>query len=374
MKQPLWILNSSLLGIFICTWVITVFLQEAPPQRVSLQPRTQPTLPEKSAPKVSVARIYENDIFGTYTPEPKPQPVPDEPSIKAEPPKPPKPQDTPKPPQPEPSFIAPLEITLKGVIFTNNEEETRAIIADNKTDEEDLYQIGESIQDADIVHIGKDKVILMRSNGQQETIFITEKQAQEDPGHPEQKPSWSHIIKKTQDKQYTVDPDELIKAVPNLAYFIDALDLTTAFDKSEAVGCHVGGISADSLGDALGLEKGDIITHINGTSTATTDNRVNIYQNILQATQGDTFTVRIKRKDKTIEHTYTVAPLSQKKQGANKPKTPINNPIRDNTTTNRNIMNNASKQKKTVDSLQSTDKRAMLNHGGREEVLQRTQT
>jgi len=370
MKQPLWLLNSSLLLLFLCAWIAALLLEESPVKPASIQPQSEPVASDQETPKVSIARIYENDVFGTYVPQPEPDVT--KPEAPQQPPQPPQPQPAPSTSQSEPSFLAPLEVTLKGVIFTNEEAKTRAIIADNTTQEEALYQVGDPIKDADIVHIGKQKVILVRSNGQQETLFITEQHAQKDPGHPKNSTTWSNVVEQTNQESYTVHLDQFLQAVPHLAHFLDALDMTTAFENGQAVGARIGNIGNDSLGTALGLQSGDIITHIDGTETNTTHNRVNIYQNIINKGAEDTITATIQRGTTSVKRTYMLhRPRPQSQQA---PATlPSDNPIRDKKTTNKAIMKNGSKQKETVDTLQKPNMKSMLRRGEQENALQRTQ-
>ena len=370
MRQPLWLLNSSLLAIFVCALLFTLVLEEAPVTATRLKPRTQAALAEQETPKVSIARIYENDLFGTYVPQPKPDVKKPEPSI--QPPQPPKPQPAPDISQPEPSFMPPLAVTLKGIIFTNHETESRAIIADNASKEETLYQVGDSVKDADIIHIGKSKVILMRANGQQETLFITEKQAQEDSGYPQQTTSWSNIIKQTTENRYEIDPEAFIEHVPHLAYLLDELDMTTAFENGKAVGARIGNIDADSLGDALGLQVGDIITHINDISTEKTQDRVQIYHDILKQNIHDTITVTLRRNNAEQILHYTLETLSKPKQQNPVATTPINNPIRSNEQLNRAIMADGNRQKETVETLQKPKQDTTLQRGSQQNALQRT--
>jgi len=376
MKQPLWLLNSSVLLMFICAWIIAYALEEKPVKPTPITPKEDVQLEEQDAHKVSIARIYENDLFGTYVPQPEPKPQ--KPQIQADPPQPPQPKKVEQPAQSEPSFLAPLEVTLKGVIFANDESQTRAIIADTQSQEEQLYQVGDSIKDADVVYIGKEKVILMRSNGQQETLFTSQAEAEADPGHPKHTSEWGTIIEKTDTTTYQVDPEAFTQAIPHLAYMLDELDMTTAFKNGQAVGARIGNIENSSLGQALGLQSGDIITQIDDTSTDTTQKRVEIYHSILQKSHGDTIRVTLQRDGSMRTLTYVLQKSKEEIEAEEEetqeasPATLPANPIRENYQYNKTIMANGSKQKSTMDALQEAPTEAMWQRGGQERAIQRT--
>jgi len=83
---------------------------------------------------------------------------------------------------PKPKFLDPLDITLKGIIvLVHNDSKNRAIIADNKTNKELTYKVGSAIEDAQLIRILSNKVIFLRSNGQQEVLYLREKDAELDP-------------------------------------------------------------------------------------------------------------------------------------------------------------------------------------------------
>ena len=95
----------------------------------------------------------------------------------------------------------------------------------------------------------------MRANGQQEVLYLREKDAKLDPtyaaidelgwcNHPNQ----FHY-------HYTINTAEFINRIQSLAQFIDTLEMTTAYKQGESVGCRVNNVGAGSLGQALGLHQ-----------------------------------------------------------------------------------------------------------------------
>jgi len=68
MKQQLWIVNISLIAIFVVALIIDSVLTQKPPKikirRVKIEKKEEKRIPLK---KEQVDPIYTRDIFGTYT-------------------------------------------------------------------------------------------------------------------------------------------------------------------------------------------------------------------------------------------------------------------------------------------------------------------
>lgn len=51
------------------------------------------------------------------------------------------------------------------------------MIADNKTNQEGTFKVGDTVQDAQLIRIFSNKIILLRNNGQQEVLYLREQDA-----------------------------------------------------------------------------------------------------------------------------------------------------------------------------------------------------
>ena len=375
MKSPIWILNSALAVLFILVLGLIFFTRKEAPKRKPLTPDMSHVAPvKKDVSKVNLVRIYERDLFNTYI---KPTaPIIEDPLTKLLP-QPPLPLPLPKPQPQNPQFLPPLEITLKGIIYTNNDKENRAIIADNKTNQEELYKVGDKVGDADLIRIGKNKIFLIRANGQQETIFITAADAQKDPIYTRDS-AWTPVIQQVDNTQYIVDPKAFVRRITNLAQLIDMLDMTTAFEKGRSVGCRVGRMNPQSIGPSMGLQSGDIIVSINGIHTTTTKDRVAIYNQIKDLTSGGTINVTLLRNNTELELSYVLQKIAkdeaqevpqvgtqlgtQQKVAQRTMKKP----------TSASVLAESSKFSPVAQNLNKRDQHAMLQHGGRGALLSRS--
>lgn len=332
--------------------------QMKPPARQSIVPQLVAAALKKDVSKLNLAVIYENDLFNTYIKVV--QPV-EEPKVVMPVPTPPAPKPLPLPEIPKTQFLPPLDVTLKGIIFVNNDRENRAIIANNKTKQEVLYRVGDRVEDADVIYIGKRKIIVLRANGQQETLFLTGDDAQADPLY-KRDAAWNLVIKQVAETVFMVDPKALGKRIHNLAQLIDMLDLTTVFEKGRSIGCRIGRMGQQSIGPALGLRYGDVIISINGIATTTTKDRVAIYNQIKEMQLGDQILVKLLREPQEYEYTYVLKKFAQKQPEEEQPI--VGAPIMP-------LIQGPGVNNPVVQEMKSRDKGMMLRNGGRRAVLSR---
>lgn len=374
MKNPLWIINSALIITVSVLIILIILLRGEPPKRESLIPKALPPL-QKGVSSINPKSIYENDLFRTHIRPVFPKQEKVDPVVVM--PTPPQEHHFVKKPKMIPEFLPPLDIELKGIIFNSNRLQSRIIVMDKKTKYEELYKIGDTIEDANLVFIDKNKAIFVRSNGQQEAIFITPQAAQRDPIY---NPHIStNSIEQVGEAVYTINLNQFNKEVSSVAQFLDLLDITTAFDKGISIGAHIGKASPKSIGAALGLQQGDIILSINNTPTTSTSDRVAIFKQLEKNIEAQPITVKILRKGSTITHTYT---LQQEKH---KKKEKTGEQLIGNTMPMQQVMQHQQKieevtdrtltqtqtNKKIADILKKDDRKKMAEYGGRNNLLQR---
>ena len=208
---------------------------------------------------------------------------------------------------PAPIFLPPLNVILKGIVTVSYDDtKNRAIIADNRTTQEAVYKTGDSIEDAQLMRIFSNKVVLVRSNGQQEVLYLREKDAKTDPMFAVLS-GWSEIISEVRPDEYSIDPILFADRVKSLAQFIDMLDLTTVYKKGQNVGCRIGVLEKDSFGAALGLQSGDIIVRINDIPATDTPHRLKIYKELTRDdAEGKRAVVEYLRRKQPMRLTITI--------------------------------------------------------------------
>lgn len=310
MKQPFWIVNSILLVLLLLAFGFMFFTQQQIPARANFEPDPV-ELPKKDVSKIDLTKIYANDLFDTYQPAlPPPPPIEEIPAPTAVP-MPPKPTSIDVHQAPKtPLFREPLKVTLRGIIIARDDAENIAILEDTGTTKQTSnYRVGQQIEDAELIRILKNKVIFVRSNGQQETLYISQKEAEKDQ-RVLSPSTWGAIVQAKGPTHYLLDPKAFLGYIPSLAQFIDAFNLITAYNKGENIGVKIGSLPDTSLPRALGLQAGDIITTINSISTQTTDDKFEIYKKIVAMQENDIIEVAITRNNSSLVLTYSLTNLT----------------------------------------------------------------
>jgi len=310
MRHPIWIFNSALFLLLVATGFFMFFTYVTAPDRESIEPGRYIKPSPQEEKQINIAQIYKDDLFGTYVKEVIPE---EEPDFVLPAPEPPAPEPSVIPEAPKPQFLDPLKINLKGIIVVGHDEsKNRAIIFEEKTSEEKLYKVEDTIEDAYVIKIFNNKVILLRSNGQQEVLYLREHDAKHDPTYMVIT-GWEKVIKRTAPNILHINPSAFLERVSNLAQFIDLLDLTTVYQKGKSIGCRIGKLDPQSLGTALGLRTGDIVKQINNIPATDTPNRFAIYQEIIKMNHESTISVDILRSNQELSMQYILDPFEEDK-------------------------------------------------------------
>lgn len=320
MKHPFWLINSALLGVLFFTFIFIFFTSQKKPSRISFEPDTEIKLPKKEISKIDLNKIYANDLFNTYK-----LPTPEQKEEKLKPmPQPPKPKVAEKPVETPLKFLEPLGVELKGIMVAHDEDDNRAILKDKKTSVSKNYKLGDTVEDAQIIRILNKKVVLVRSNGQQETLYLSVRDAQIEQ-LLSTADNWQAVAVKKDATTYFVDPHNFAIRVRNLAQCIDMLNLTTVYRQGVSAGTRVGKVAENSLAPALGLQQGDVIESVQGIPATDTKSRYDIYEHIIGLDLGQTVTLKMQRNSVPMTMQYILKELEEvkpKKEATTAPETP----------------------------------------------------
>lgn len=302
MKQSFWIVNSILFILFLGVILFISFSRVKISLRKSIIPEMISNK-EETIKKMDTTSIYKNDLFGTSQPlQEKPKEaekleikMPTAPvSVRAQ-----------VPEIENPNFLEPLPLTLTGIFVIDDESNNQAIIMDNRTTKQKNYRLGDEIEDAQIARIFKEKIILIRSNGQQEVLYLRADDAKKDS--PLEQKNWKKIIKKINENEYDIDYEKFAENVKSIGSFADLMNLTSAYKDGKNIGVKVGKTESGSLAFELGLQPGDVIQKIDGIEVDNTQNRYEAYSKAICKKDEDVIDVEILRSDKTQSIKYRLS-------------------------------------------------------------------
>jgi type II secretion system protein C len=144
-----------------------------------------------------------------------------------------------------------------------------AVIEDLETHRQELYRVGDAIRGARIVGIAWDRVTLEQS-GQEATLELAppgeRHAAQAEDGAtapPAQTPA---TIRRTGADAFIVDRRELAGAVDNMSGLMTQLRAVAEVADGRPAGFRLFQIKEDSIFHRLGLQDGDVVQRVNGTT------------------------------------------------------------------------------------------------------------
>ncbi len=342
MKQPLWAINSSLLIFTVLGQLAYLFLHIPIARRASLEPTKISVTDTKIGPIVDIVKIYGvNDLFETYIPEIAPSKI-IEPDIPVMPQVPniiplTIPIEAPK------VFIPPLPVTLKGVMYMHdNPTKSVAIVQFQNSKEELNYHVGQLINDAQILKIYPNRIIVVRSNGQKETLYLREDDAEKSFFKENSKEILSLIVPNGPGV-YKIFVKPFIAYVKNLGEFIDLLELTTVYQKGKSIGCRVGKADKDSLGGKLGFVYDDIIQKIDNLPITDIASRVLAFDHVMTKKINDQITVQVQRAEQTIILKYELV-----EQSDHQLETSTTSKVKTNAPVDPQVMYNIEEERKKI--------------------------
>jgi type II secretory pathway component PulC len=316
MRQPFWKLNFGLLLVVLALLCVVLFDKIHLPHPTPIAPSEGQlqTITQK-VESVDVSKICLHDLFNTYIS----RTVPEQEKTDYVKPAPPPPEAiviTP-PPVEQPQFLDPLPLTLTGVFMFNDETKDRAVILNTKTNEEATYKIGDEIEDAQLVKIFSQKVLFVRSNGQQEVIYLSQDIANNEM-KKNFKTTWDHISKKIDSNHYVIDKQEFINEITTISNLIDRFNLATAYKQGKSIGIKIGSLEENGLASAFGFNSGDIVTHVNHEPVATTNERMDVFKKLKDLPNSGTITIEFLRNEQPTTLTLTLGTIVPSQQSVSK--------------------------------------------------------
>ncbi len=192
-----------------------------------------------------------------------------------------------------------LKLKLFGTIFYDEGNSgNRAIIADNKKKQR-LYWVGDSVENAIVKMILREKVIL-NVNGNDEILKIEKVLSSQKKTI---KPSVAKPAKRTPSKsskgtKIKVKRSELEESLNNLNEVFKQVRVRPHFKNGKPDGLTISGIKPQSVFRKLGLKSGDVILGVDGKDIRSVDDALKFYQSL-----GENANLQLKIKRRGMPRT-----------------------------------------------------------------------
>lgn len=306
MKQQLWVINSSLLGIGIISGIVFFMLQSELARGVRIQITPAAVQAEKSVVSINIAFIYENDLFDTYVlPAQKDVlqaiQIPTAPALPS--------AILPQIPATiTATFVEPLNVILKGIIYINDDPMSSiAIIQDGVSKAEQSYKVGDMVDDAQIIKMYPHNVSVIRSSGQQEMLYLRDEDAAKDLKYESNTMLDDVVyIRPNQKDVYEIAVPIFLQKIASLGQLLDALEIATVYKQGTSIGMRVGRVEKDSLAQELGFKADDIIVQVQGMPVDSVENRMKAYEQVIALPIGSTVQVSVQRAGKDVQLQYVL--------------------------------------------------------------------
>lgn len=196
-----------------------------------------------------------------------------------------------------------LQLKLWGTV-TGPPEEAYAVIEEGGKRDQNLFRVGDSIQNATVKLILREKVIL-NVEGKDEVLEIEKTVGKgKAPGRavpgrsvagrtPGQRPVSVQKI--------TLRRNQIDSAIQDVSQLMNQVNIRPHFYQGQPDGMMLSRIKPNSLFMRMGLRNGDVITGVNGRDISSVDDALGFYENLKSA---DNVKLNLKRggRQRTIEY------------------------------------------------------------------------
>jgi general secretion pathway protein C len=172
--------------------------------------------------------------------------------------------------------------------------QTYAVIEEAKSRQQNLYKVGDAVQNATVKMVFREKVILS-VNGQDEVLEIEETQGRAGGRMP------PRVATKSRRQKITLKRSQIESSVENVNELMKQVKIRPHTENGQAAGLMLSSIKRGSIFRRMGLRSGDVITGVNGSNLVSVDDALKLYENMKSSSN---MSIEIKRRgrNRTIDY------------------------------------------------------------------------
>jgi general secretion pathway protein C len=194
-----------------------------------------------------------------------------------------------------------LKLKLWGTV-AGQDQIAYAVIEDLTKREQNLFRSGDSIQDATVKMIIRERVILTR-NGKDEVLQMEEVKTTSTPARvagPSGSPRAPRAIRP---RTVKLKRDIIDEAISDIGSLMDQAKIRPHFKDGEPDGLSISGIRANSIFRKMGLRNGDVLVGVGDQSIESVDDALEFYTNMKSESD---VSLRIKRRGREQVFNYKI--------------------------------------------------------------------
>jgi general secretion pathway protein C len=138
-----------------------------------------------------------------------------------------------------------------------------AIIQDEANKTQQLYRVGDKVQNRTLTGVEWDRVVLKSGQGE-EILKIVEPVGKPGGAPPAAPAVGSDSVQQRGENDFVIDRAEVDRAMENMNQLFTQIRAVPHFQDGKAAGFRLFAIKQDSIFEKIGLKNGDIVSRING--------------------------------------------------------------------------------------------------------------
>ena len=198
-----------------------------------------------------------------------------------------------------------LKLKLWGTV-TGQNERAYAVIEDTKTRQQNLYHTGDSIQNAVVKMILREKVVL-NVNNSDEILAMEETRGRGVAAGSSTKRASGSSDRKLPVSRYPrkikLRSDQIQNAMENLGQLMEQANLRPHIQDGQPAGISITGIKPNAIFRKMRLRNGDVITGVNGNTIGSVEDAVRIFEEL---SSGSNIQLQIKRRGREQTLDYNI--------------------------------------------------------------------
>ena len=200
-----------------------------------------------------------------------------------------------------------LKLKLWGTV-DGKERRAYAVIEDAKTREQSLYRVGDSIQNATVKMILRQKVVLSVNGrdeilGMEEPGTATRRGGGPRPRVARQGSSPPRMPVSSSPRQLTLKSDQIESALENLDQLMEQARIRPHIEEGQPAGISITGIKPNTVFRKMRLRNGDIITGVNGAPIESVEDAMKVFGDLSSASEVQ---LEIKRRGRKRTLNYKI--------------------------------------------------------------------
>ena len=201
--------------------------------------------------------------------------------------------------------ITALNLALLGTIASDDQQSSRAIIQDTSKREQELYKVGDSIQNAVVDKILRRQVIL-NVGGTEEKLIMEEFESSKRPSSRRRqknkslRPSRGNTSRAT---TITVNRKDIEESLSDINQILSQVRIRPHSKDGTSDGLAISRIKRGSIFSKLGLRNGDIIQEIDGRGLSNPEDVFKLYEN-LKSGSGTSLQISRRGRPRTLNYKF----------------------------------------------------------------------